>query len=141
MIECIALGTGRISTFGGPQDLGVSLHEGLALIEPADLADFWFGQLFFSYGRSAAPGLARRLNPSGYYLAARWDYSATPRDMLRQSLCVVTARGRSCWARPVDWGPHERTGRRFDLSPGLAAALRLKTDDAASVALVRGSAS
>ena len=32
-------------------------------------------------------------------------------------------------AGPVDWGPHISTGRVADLSPGLAKALGLQTDE------------
>jgi hypothetical protein len=35
--------------------------------------------------------------------------------------------------QPVDWGPHEDTGRIADLSPGLAAMLELDTDDLCEV--------
>ena len=37
--------------------------------------------------------------------------------------------GRTVDARPADWGPNIATGRVADLSPGLAAALGLETDD------------
>jgi len=127
--------TGKISTFGGPKDLGVSRSEGLALIEPPDLNGPWFGKLFLP--ETSAPGLARRLNPDKFYCAARWNYLFTSRSLLRKSLCeVVTASGRRALCRPVDWGPNIRTGRVMDLSPGLAAYLRLKTDDTATLTLV-----
>ena len=38
-------------------------------------------------------------------------------------------------ARPVDWGPHISTGRVADLSPGLAAALGLRTDDVVRITI------
>src|SRR5581483_8164998 len=43
--------------------------------------------------------------------------------------------GRAVDARPVDWGPHPSTGRVADLSPGLAAALGLNTDDTVRITI------
>jgi len=127
--------TGKISTFGGPKDMGVTRTEGLALIEPDDLKIPWFAKLFLP--QTTAPGLARRLNPEMFYCAARWNYLFTSRSLLRKSLCeVVTAKGRRALCRPVDWGPNIRTGRVMDLSPGLANYLGLKTDDTATLTLV-----
>lgn len=127
--------TGKISTFGGPGDHGVSRSEGLALIEPSDLADPWFKSLFLETTDKGL-GLARRLNPAMYYIAARWNYFRTPRSMLRRTVCAVRANGREAIARPVDWGPHAYTGRVMDLSPGLAKYLGLKTDDKAEFELM-----
>ena len=45
------------------------------------------------------------------------------------------ANGRAADARPVDWGPHISTGRVADLSPGLAAALGLQTDDVVRITI------
>jgi hypothetical protein len=41
--------------------------------------------------------------------------------------------GKSKSAQPVDWGPNASTGRIADLSPGLASALGLNTDDECTV--------
>ena len=38
-------------------------------------------------------------------------------------------------AQPVDWGPHISTGRVADLSPGLAKALGLQTDDVVRITI------
>jgi hypothetical protein len=119
---------GKISTFGGPHDMGVSSSAGLALFEPADIATAPAG-LFLDSQPPETTGLARRLNPAFNYLACRWDYLITPRAFLRESSVVVSANGTSVTARPVDWGPNIATGRVADLSPGLAHALGLKTDD------------
>jgi len=43
------------------------------------------------------------------------------------------ANGRTAYAKPVDWGPHQNTGREIDMSPGLARYLGLRTGDVASV--------
>src|SRR5207247_3456523 len=63
-----------------------------------------------------------------------WDAS---KEFLRRSLACVKSpqNGRTADARPVDWGPHESTGRVADLSPGLAAALGLNTDDVVRITI------
>jgi len=45
------------------------------------------------------------------------------------------ANGRTTDARPADWGPNISTGRVADLSPGLAAALGLQTDDVVRITI------
>lgn len=118
---------GDCSWFGGPDDDGVSPSEGLAfLYQVADAPD-----LFLPQQPPGTTGLARRLDPETFYVACRWDYSITPKDMLRdQSLkALVRANGKEFLARPADWGPNENTHRAADLSPGLMEALGLDTDD------------
>jgi len=122
---------GKMSTFGGPHDLGMTANEDLALFTKADLQDPKYAYLFLPASPPGTSGLGRRLNPDQYYFACRWDYAATPKEFLRRALARVEnpANGRAADARPVDWGPHPSTGRVADLSPGLAAALGLNTDD------------
>lgn len=122
---------GRMSTFGGPHDLGMAANEDVALFTKADLQDPKYAYLFLPASPPGTSGLGRRLNPDQYYFACRWDYAATPKEFLRRALARVEnpANGRAADARPVDWGPHPSTGRVADLSPGLAAALGLNTDD------------
>lgn len=129
---------GRLSTFGGPKDTGVSPSEGLALIEPPDLSQWWFRHLFLSQQPPGTTGLARRLDPAAYYCALRFDYHETSRSMLRASLVLITnsLTGRSVFARPADWGPNIRTKRMIDVSPGVAAALSLTTDDRVEARLI-----
>src|ERR1700704_6348808 len=74
---------GKMSTFGGPDDHGVSPTEGLAIFEPPDLQDPKYASLFLPAPPPGTSGLARRLNPAKYYLACRWDYSQTPKKFLR----------------------------------------------------------
>jgi len=71
--------------------------------------------------------IGRRLNPDQYYFACRWNYADTPKEFLRRALARVEnpRNGRAVDARPVDYS----TGRVADLSPRLAAALGLNTDD------------
>jgi hypothetical protein len=118
---------GRCSWFGGPDDDGVSPSEGLAfLYEVSDAPD-----LFLPQQPPGTTGLARRLDPETFYVAARWDYEVTPKDMLRDQSkkALVRAGNREFLARPADWGPNENTGRIADISPGLMEALGIDTDD------------
>jgi N-acetylmuramoyl-L-alanine amidase len=126
--------SGTCSTFGGPYDTGVSPSEGLAFIYNLDEAPY----LFLPQQPPGTSGLARRLDPAVFYLACRWDYDVTPKEMLRDSggMALVTAKktGISRLAHPADWGPHEeQTGRAADLSPGLAENLGVSTDDLVEV--------
>ena len=120
---------GKMSTFGGPDDPGVKPDEGLALVQERHLASLM--EYFLDAQPPDTTGLARRLNPDAAYIACRWDYTKTSRPFLRAALVTVTnpATGASERAKPVDWGPHESTGRVADLSPGLACRLGLETDD------------
>lgn len=123
--------TGKMSTFGGPRDTGVSSSEGLAIVGLGDVDKF--PGIFLSEQPPGTTGLARRLDPNAHYLAMRWDYAKTPRTFLQGISVKVSANGKTLDARPVDWGPNERTGRIADLSPGLASALGLETDDVCHV--------
>jgi hypothetical protein len=146
MSSLIPLGTGRMSTFGGPADEGVGSHEGLALVGPTDLAYWWFSSLFLPQAPPGTTGLARRLNPRAYYLAMRWDYARFPKDLLRNTVVKLTANDRAILARPVDYGPGDGavidgqptrdTGRIADLSPGAAIALGLQTDEMVSCEII-----
>jgi hypothetical protein len=148
MSEIITLGTGRMSTFGGPADNGVGPREGLALVGPSDLAIWWFACLFLPQQPEGTTGLARRLNPRAYYLAMRWDYVRFSVDFLRNTVVKLTnpANRLAILARPVDFGPGDGTvidgqptpdtGRIADLSPGAATALGLQTDDLVTAEIV-----
>jgi hypothetical protein len=128
---------GKMSTFGGPHDLGMSADEGLALFTVRDLKDPKYAYLFLPAPPPGTSGLGRRLNPDQYYFACRWNYADTPKEFLRRALARVEnpVNGRAADARPVDWGPHPSTGRVADLSPGLAAALGLNTDDVVRITI------
>ena len=124
---------GTCSTFGGPDDTGVSPSEGLAM---------WFSpdecpHLMLKDQPPSTTGMARRLDPSVFYVACRWDYDVTPKEMLRgpQMAMVTNAdTGVQRLAHVADWGPHEeQTGRAADLSPGLAESLGVGTDDEVEV--------
>ena len=126
--------TGTCSTFGGPDDTGVSPSEGLAMwYEPEECP--W---LMLRQQPPGTTGMARRLDPGVFYIACRWDYDVTSKQMLRESgmMALVTAHktGISRLAHVADWGPHEQqTGRAADLSPALMTSLEIGTDDTVSV--------
>ena len=126
---------GRMSTFGGPDDDGMTKTEDLALVEKQSQADDYPGDFFVSESAARASGWGRRLNPAKFYIACRWDYSLTPKAFLRTAQVTVQdpTNGRSAQARVVDWGPNENTGRVADLSPGLARFLEIRTDDIVTV--------
>jgi hypothetical protein len=122
---------GKASTFGGPNDEGVAADEGLAFIQEVEQAPY----LFLPYQPPGTTGLARRLNPRVHYIACRWDYEHTPKDMMLDHLALVRAveTGMVMMASPADWGPHEDTGRAADLSPALMEDLGIQTDDEVEV--------
>lgn len=123
--------TGRCSWFGGPNDTGVSSSEGLAFIYSYDQRP----DLFLDQQPPGTTGLARRLNPSVFYVACRWDYDVTPKTMLDDvdKKALVRANNREFTAWPADWGPNSNTGRVADLSKGLMDALGIETDDTVEV--------
>jgi hypothetical protein len=123
--------TGKVSSFGGPADLGVGPDEPLAFIHQIEDQP----TLFLKTQPVGTTGLARRLDPEQMYVACRFDYSKTPREMLLKHRALVRVPGTSkampAW--PADWGPGEQTGRVADISPGLMELLGLKTDDTVQV--------
>jgi hypothetical protein len=124
--------SGACSWFGGPDDEGVAPDEGLAFLYEVDDAP----HLFLDEQPEGTTGLARRLDPLVFYVACRWDYDTTPKDMLadgQMALVIANRTGRRRLAWPADWGPHEDTGRVADLSPGLLESLGIETDDEVQV--------
>ena len=85
--------TGKVSCFGGPDDMGVSSSEGLAFIQEIDQAP----HLFLPYQPERTSGLARRLNPHIHYIACRWGYGDTPEaDAARRAGARSRAEHRHC---------------------------------------------
>lgn len=125
--------SGKVSSFGGPDDRGVKHDEGLAL----------YGRinqnlnLFLRAPHEGTAALARRLDPSKFYCAMRWDYSLTPKSLLRICSVKITFNNKSIYAAPCDWGPHERTERIIDVSPGVMSALGCTTDDTVDCQLIK----
>lgn len=132
---------GKMSIFGGPYDGPAAgnewpagyENEGLALIDEEHLSEPHIKSLFLDKSKQdpRLPGLARKLNPARFYVAARWDYRLTPKSWLRANMVTLYApsTGKRINAWPVDQGPATWTGRVVDMSPGAAKALGLKTDD------------
>lgn len=122
---------GKVSWFGGPEDMGVAPDEGLAFYY--DVSDA--PQLFLDQQPAGTTGLARRLDPETFYIATRWDYDIYPKSMLPDMKVVVrnVVTGKAVLATPADWGPNENTGRVADISPAVMEALALSTDDEVEV--------
>jgi N-acetylmuramoyl-L-alanine amidase len=120
---------GKVSWFGGPEDMGVSASEGLAFLYEVEDAP----HLFLKHQPAGTTGLARRLDPSVSYIAMRWDYDVYSKEELASGDFLFLVRapktGRQYKAWPADWGPHVDTGRVADISPGLMDALGIQTDD------------
>lgn len=131
--------TGKIRTFGGPDDNAASPSEGLALITtPEEMRD---SKVFMA--SASPPPKVRNLDTATFYMAARWDYKDTPKNWLQTHKVKVrnnTTR-KVIEAQAVDWGPMPSTGAVMDLSPGLANALGLKVNDVASYYIEKPQAS
>ena len=125
---------GKCSQFGGPEDEGVSSTEDLAFFEHEEDVKK-APHLFLPYQPKGTSGLARRLNPFVHYVACRWDYNVTPKEMLVESgnVALVRTKSMALTAFPADWGPNANTGRVADLSPGLMTDLGIETDDEVEV--------
>jgi len=122
---------GKCSFFGGSGDTtGVAEDEGLAFHYAITEAN---QHLFVPFQPVGTSGLARRLNGKAVrYIACRWDYAKTPKEMLAsdtKALVTAVATGISQTAFCADWGPNEATGRVADLSPALMEDLGIETDD------------
>jgi N-acetylmuramoyl-L-alanine amidase len=123
---------GKTSYFGGPDDSGVDSDEGLAFFYVYEDAP----HLFLDEQPPGTSGLARRLNTERPYVACRWDYDITPKEMLRMpypALVHAPSTGKQFLAWPADWGPHKDTGRVADISPSLMDKLGISTDDEVEV--------
>lgn len=132
---------GLWSTFGGPWDTREAGNpwsdtstEGLALWSSAERQDLISAGLLISDAPTTV-GLARQLDPSAPYVAARWPgWDTDQRPRLRRwyrarggVLYAPDGTGEAVWA--VDYGPAAWTGRAVDMSPGLARRLRLRSSD------------
>jgi len=148
-MQTIPLGTGKCSSFGGPNDVaGVGAQEGLGCIEPTDLSSYWFHRLFLQGNAyNSGLGLARNLNPASLYCAMRWGYTSfdgrqgeilphRTREEIRHAIFLVESDNGFCFVQAADWGPSTDTGRLIDLSPGALAALKVGTDDVVLVSAI-----
>jgi len=148
-MQIIPLGSGKCSYFGGAADTGVGPHEGLGLIEPTDLNDWWFRRIFVmgSGVWDSGKGLARNLDPNASYCAMRWAYGSFAgiygeilhgysREQVRRAIIVIEANGNRMFSQAADWGPNTDTGRLIDLSPGDCKRLGVVTDDVVTVSAI-----
>ena len=137
--------TGKCSSFGGPDDMGVGRQEGLGLIKQSDLNEWWFSRLFLDDVGDF--GLARSLNPKAFYCAMRFAYGSFGGvqgeilpgyscDQIRRGLFVVTFNGKSIFVQAADWGPNLDTGRLIDCSPGVLNTLGAVTDSVVNVVFI-----
>lgn len=136
---------GKVSHFGGPLDTGVTPDEGLALFNTVDQMP----QIFLPEqpdllktdpgypGKTT--GLARRLDPEKLYIAMRFKYALTPKEVLRRSIVLVSnpKNNKHAYAIPSDFGPAEWTNRVADVSPGVMKFLELETDDIVECTLMQ----
>lgn len=127
-----------MSTFGGPDDTGVKPSEGLALIEPEDLKEWWYRRIFLEEQPAGTTGLARRLDPDAFYIAMRWDAQQITPDTAARALFKLTnpKNQKYCFAQGADYGPAERVKRLCDMSPGAADYLGLDTDQIVRVEMI-----
>jgi hypothetical protein len=100
---------GRISSFGGADDTGVSTIEESALTRER----------------------LRSLSEDDYYCAMRWCYEPQGSNFWanRRLLIINPINRQAVVVRAIDWGPNTSTGRIIDLSPKCLTALALNTDD------------
>jgi N-acetylmuramoyl-L-alanine amidase len=125
---------GKVSWFGGPDDMGVTPSEGLAFIYEYNQAP----HLFLDEQPPNTTGLARRLDPEVPYIAMRWDYEVHSKEYLRSGKYLALVRAPKTGKQvagvyPSDWGPHADTARVADISEGLMKELGITTDDMVEV--------
>lgn len=129
----IAWMNGRCSIFGGPGDKGMANDTGLALYEPSE-ADLRPDIFTPAPADNPLVPTWTRLRPDFPYIALRFSHNLG-RRINQQTPYRITNPATSQWVIGwlVDWGPGERTGRLIDLSPCIAARLRVETDDVVEV--------
>ena len=126
---------GTVREWGGPKDEHGKGGD-LALLSPNDVTSDAFKQYFLPAQPAGATGLIKRLNPDSFYVNARWDYSITPRSVLRRTKVRIRKLGADgkpsqeyIEAQAVDWGPPASTGFACDVSPAVMKKLNLSASD------------
>ncbi len=119
---------GKVSWFGGPSDGGVSSTE------TGSVTNERLRELNDPMNASTSTIAARP--EDFYFVAMRWNFSATPRSTWRDARILVKnpATGARVVLRPVDWGPNTSTRRIIDVSPQAMEDLGADTDDTLLVA-------
>lgn len=119
---------GTISNFGGPDDTGVSTTETGAIT----------GERLRSLNTpmDASRAVIESRPEDFYYAAMRWSYSPGNRTFWRDARILIRnpVTGAQVVVRPVDWGPHIRTGRIIDVAPQTEDDLGVSTDANVDVA-------
>lgn len=141
---------GKCSTFGGPDDTGVTPTEGLGLISTVQERN---KHLFVAGCEIGERALARALSPEAYYIAMRWPFGrlkiAGKYQLWPMATCSIDeevaywsqfrglirnpTNGKVCMWEAVDSGPARWTKRIVDCSPGINKYLGVKTDDTVEV--------
>lgn len=126
---------GTAREWGGPNDQHGKGGD-LALLSPNDVTSDVFKPYFLPTQPPGTTGMITRLNPETFYANARWDYSITPRSVLRRTkvrIRKLTADGKASEifvdAQAVDWGPPAFTGFACDVSPAVIKTLNLSATD------------
>lgn len=140
--------TGKSYSFGTPgsaaDDQEIAPGQALSLVQPEDITKSDFSGYFLAQQPPGTTGLMRRLDPTKFYLACRYDSGVA--DYLRSHLVTVTNphdRSKSAQGRVVEWGPPRRPeyeGYVAALSPGLAETLGLKRGDEVEISFEAGPA-
>ena len=120
---------GKCSCFGGANDCGMSSDTGLALYEPHE-ADRRPDIFLPAPADDPKQETWKRLRTDFPYVAMRFS-KVVGREWLQNQPWKITNPKTGQWVMGfvVDYGPAESTGRVVDLSPGIMARLRIKTDD------------
>jgi len=100
---------GKVSSFGGSNDDGVSNTETGALTNE----------------------VLKALDENDFYCAMRWSFSPNDKSFWanRRLLVINPINRKAIIVRAVDWGPNTSTGRTIDLSPKALSILSVATDD------------
>lgn len=130
---------GKLSTFGGRNDTGMTKTEGLSLYWKHSQCDAK-PHLFLPRSDDPNEGTAHRLNTNALYIAVR--FPVEQKEELRDSKWKLTnpVNGKSCVCDLVDWGPNVKTERCVDVSPAVGRILEVKTDDEVEVELLEENA-
>lgn len=128
---------GKLSIFGGASDKGMISDSGLALYEPAE-ADRRPDMFLPADAGNPNQPTWQRLRTDFPYIALRFSNLASLRAINQGTPYKITNLDTGQWVVGflVDWGPAESTGRIIDVSPCIARALRVETDDMVSVAVL-----
>lgn len=122
---------GKMSIFGGISDetMEKSKDDGLALYTTKE-ADLRPDMFLPAPADNPNQETWKRLRTTFPYIALRFDETISrEKNQLTPYKITNPKTGQFIVSFLCDFGPAESTGRIVDVSPGIAAALRLQTDD------------